>query len=99
MSVNETKAKTVPLTQTTAVEREYLLVTEGEYIFAPLWCEPHCFSAINEGGFADIYFQDAGGTAKKAGNKKAPRKALDRIVLGGADGTRTRDPRRDRPVF
>src|SRR5207302_4875921 len=25
--------------------------------------------------------------------------ALTRIVTGGADGTRTRDPRRDRPVF
>ena len=32
-------------------------------------------------------------------NKKAPRKALFYDVVGGVDGTRTRDPRRDRPVF
>ncbi len=32
-------------------------------------------------------------------NKKAPREALFCLKLGGVDGTRTRDPRRDRPVF
>ncbi len=32
-------------------------------------------------------------------NKKAPQRRIFILLHGGADGTRTRDPRRDRPVF
>jgi hypothetical protein len=54
MSVNETKAKTVPLTQTTDVERECLFVMKAESISAPFWCVPPCFSAIDEMALIDI---------------------------------------------
>ena len=37
---------------------------------------------------------------KRGGQQKAPVAELRQgLVFGGVDGTRTRDPRRDRPVF
>ena len=36
---------------------------------------------------------------KKASPKGRPQVPLNRLVNGGADGTRTRDLRRDRPAF
>ena len=40
------------------------------------------------------------GTTDDAGHKKtAAILRLQRLTSGGVDGTRTRDPRRDRPVF
>ena len=32
-------------------------------------------------------------------NKRAPNESGARLISGGADGTRTRDLRRDRPAF
>ena len=32
-------------------------------------------------------------------HEKSPVFRLGFLIIGGADGTRTRDPRRDRPVF
>ena len=43
---------------------------------------------------------DSGFDSRKFGkNKKAHRIMGFYDVIGGVDGTRTRDPRRDRPVF
>ena len=60
-------------------------------------------------GAAGLEWRPAAGTRLHYGcrvHKKRMRKAIRRLTIshsplssGGADGTRTRDPRRDRPVF
>ena len=41
----------------------------------------------------------AGARADRVDAKKGAGGSLDLLFCGGVDGTRTRDPRRDRPVF